>query len=153
MPSTSTMKIYSNEICRMFDKSFSNKKKQNSFCGWEKWFIRMFSIGYYLLCIPIRFDIKSGKFWKCSSTLVLGLWLLRVLWLILDTTYLLSQILSITQASVGSEEFLSFYTHTLTRWVATVTAILLAVDKDGIVVVINVLFKSRCVWKGGLLFE
>lgn len=146
-PSTASLKIFFNEISKLPNNEFHTGNSKPNHCKWEIWGIRMYTVGYYYLSLPIQFNKKSGKFCK-SPFLVQIMWHLRLLWLVLDTLYLISRIPSVTPSSEGGKEFLNFYVHTVTRWMAAVLGILVAADQDGIVELLNTLFKTRCVWRG-----
>lgn len=120
----------------------------NSLAEWEVWFVRFIRFAYSTACVPIQYIPTEKSFRITSSKGVLFIFNLRLIWLCLDCTYLISSFHLVTLDVESLKEFMDFYLHACTRSAGCFAGIVLSFNLHSTVQVLNTLWKTNRAWAG-----
>ncbi|CAL8125447.1 unnamed protein product [Orchesella dallaii] len=114
---------------------------------WEKAVGKLVNIANLSCTLPVKFSFSTGVIYVSKSKLKRCIWLLRLVWLTLDSVYLLIISPQVKLASVGEKEFLGFWTHTVSRLVACIISWAVAIDLQANTTLFNAIMTTRRMWK------
>lgn len=129
----------------------ADKSRIRRLDSWEKTLICTVRLGKLLNVLP--YDINySTKQLKPSNYRGLLSWYIRLFLYCLDVCYLISAAKHVTLSSVSKDEFVNFYVHLFTRFAAGITGILLAFDRDQLMLLLNLLLRQRRIFQSKTTF-